>query len=63
MKQENSNITEDDTFLSPLISAKELEAILSKTNIKVFDVRGVWGDDPRSLYDDYLEEHIPSPSY
>lgn len=60
MKKENINITRGDTMVSPLISAKELNAILGKSNIKVFDVRGAWGTDPRSLYNDYLWGHIPT---
>lgn len=63
MRQGNSNNTEDGALLSPLISAKELEAVLSEPNTKVFDVRGAWGSDPRSLYDDYIAEHIPTSTF
>lgn len=63
MRQGNSNNTEDDALLSPLISANELEAVLNEPNTKVFDVRGVWGSDPRSLYDDYRAEHIPTSTF
>ncbi len=42
-----------------LISSKELNNVLTKPNVKVFDVRGTWGTDPRSLRNDYVWEHIP----
>jgi len=53
MKQGNNNS-------SPLITAQELQSILGKPNVKVFDVRGIWGKDPRALYEDYVESHIPT---
>ncbi len=44
---------------SPLISTQQLNEILEKANVKIFDVRGIWGTDPRSLHNDYLWGHIP----
>ena len=45
---------------SPLISAEDLNEILGKKNIKVFDVRGIWGTNPDSLYEEYKQGHIPT---
>lgn len=43
-----------------LISVHELKDILGKPNVKVFDVRGIWGKTPNSLYEDYVLGHIPN---
>ncbi len=59
MKQEQINNTRDDRVESPLISAKELNEVLGKSNVKIFDVRGTWGTNPRSLRNDYFLGHIP----
>lgn len=48
---------------SPLISALELQPLLNKKNVKVFDIRGNWGAPPVSNYDDYLKGHIPTAIY
>lgn len=50
------SIMDDD---SPLISASELEEILGKENIKIFDLRGKWGPPQTSSFDDYAKGHIP----
>ncbi|WP_282080474.1 sulfurtransferase [Aquimarina algiphila] len=63
MTQKKSNTVKEGNFLSPLISAKELNDILGTANVKVFDVRGTWGDNPRSLYNDYKEGHIPTSTF
>lgn len=47
----------------PLISAIELEEILGKENIKIFDIRGKWGSPPMSSYDDFANSHIPGAVY
>jgi thiosulfate/3-mercaptopyruvate sulfurtransferase len=52
-----------DTHESPLISASELNTLLGKENIKVFDIRGRWGSPPASGYDDYVKGHIPGAVY
>ncbi len=44
---------------SSLISAKNLASLIGQDKIKIFDVRGTWKTPARSLYDDYLTEHIP----
>ena len=46
--------------ISPLISAEELQHILGKENLKVFDVRGIWGTQPHSQYEEYKKGHIPT---
>ncbi|WP_108803749.1 sulfurtransferase [Aquimarina sp. Aq107] len=62
-KQHNLKKVNGEKILSPLISAKELNNILRKSNIKIFDVRGTWGVDPKSLYDEYKIGHIPTASF
>jgi thiosulfate/3-mercaptopyruvate sulfurtransferase len=47
----------------PLISAAELRSELGDKNLKVFDIRGKWGDPPTSFYDDYARGHIPGAIY
>jgi len=51
------------TIKNPLITAQELNAILGKEAVKIFDVRGVWGKNPSSLFEDYNKEHIPTASF
>ncbi|AXT62585.1 sulfurtransferase [Aquimarina sp. AD10] len=63
MKKEKLNITRGAINVAPLITAKELNAILGQSHIKIFDVRGTWGTDPRSLYNDYLWGHIPTATF
>ncbi|WP_299439543.1 rhodanese-like domain-containing protein [uncultured Aquimarina sp.] len=63
MEREHLNTTRGEVFFSPLVAAKELNDILGQPNVKVFDVRGVWGTDPRSLYNEYTLEHIPTASF
>lgn len=43
---------------SPIIKADELNKILDKKDVKIFDVRGIWGANPSSLYEEYKQEHI-----
>ena len=43
---------------SPLISATELAEILNDSNVKLFDVRGRWGQNNQDAYLEYLDEHI-----
>jgi thiosulfate/3-mercaptopyruvate sulfurtransferase len=45
--------------LTTLIDAEELNTILGQSNLKIFDVRGIWGADPSPLPDDYKAAHIP----
>jgi len=54
-KHQNSN-----KLIMPLITAEELYHILEKPTVKVFDVRGTWGKNPRSLYQEYIDGHIPT---
>lgn len=51
----NMNHTEN----SSLISAKDLANLIIQNKVKIFDVRGTWKSQARSLYNDYLTEHIP----
>ena len=46
-------------MLTPLISAEDLNKLLGTPNVKIFDVRGIWGTDPRGLEDAYNTEHLP----
>jgi thiosulfate/3-mercaptopyruvate sulfurtransferase len=48
---------------SPLVSASELNEVLGDESLKVFDIRGKWGDPPTSFHDDYLQGHIPGAIY
>lgn len=48
---------------SSLISADDLFKKLNKPNIKLFDIRGVWGTSPASIVDDYHQGHIPGACY
>lgn len=48
---------------SPLISAVELNDMLSREDVKVFDIRGRWGSPPTDYYDDYVKGHIPGAVY
>jgi thiosulfate/3-mercaptopyruvate sulfurtransferase len=48
---------------SSLISADDLLEKLNKPNIKLFDIRGVWGTSPASIVDDYHQGHIPGACY
>ena len=43
---------------TPLISATELAEILNEPHVKVFDVRGRWGQNNQDAYSEYLDEHI-----
>lgn len=47
--------------LSPLISAFELNELAGHPEVKIFDVRGVWGRP--SLHDEYLAGHVPGASF
>ncbi|WP_394750198.1 sulfurtransferase [Spongiimicrobium salis] len=47
-------------YSNPFITAQELHGMLRESGVKVFDVRGTWGTNPRSLYGAYLEAHIPT---
>ncbi|SEL43637.1 thiosulfate/3-mercaptopyruvate sulfurtransferase [Aquimarina amphilecti] len=62
-KKHRVNKTSSDELFPPLISAKELSTILGQDNIKVFDVRGIWGTNPKPLFDEYKVEHIPTASF
>ncbi|TQV78567.1 sulfurtransferase [Denitrobaculum tricleocarpae] len=44
---------------SSLISADELNGVLGREKLRVFDVRGTWQTPARALHDDYLAGHIP----
>ena len=46
---------------SPLVSARELSDIIGRPRVRVFDVRGRWGQ-PAS-YDEYLAGHIPGAAF
>jgi len=43
---------------SPIIKAEKLNEILDKEDVKIFDVRGIWGANPSSLYEEYKQSHI-----
>jgi len=62
-KKEHLKEFKDENKISPLISAKELNNVLGQSNLKIFDVRGIWGTNPRSLYDEYKAEHIPTAQF
>ncbi len=59
MNQEQRKNRGGKSLISPLISAADLQAKLGNSKLKIFDVRGVWGNIPSPLYDDYLAGHIP----
>ncbi len=63
MSIENLNIINGEKLVSPLITAKELNNIIGEPNVKIFDVRGIWGTEPTSLYSDYEDEHIPTAKF
>lgn len=44
---------------SPLISAEQLQNTLNEVNVKVFDVRGQWGDSRADAFAAYEQSHIP----
>jgi thiosulfate/3-mercaptopyruvate sulfurtransferase len=45
--------------MSSLITAQELKQRLGEPGLKVFDIRGRWGDPPLALRDEYSKGHIP----
>jgi thiosulfate/3-mercaptopyruvate sulfurtransferase len=49
--------------MSALISAKELKDRLSEPGVKVFDIRGRWGDPPVALKEEYEKGHVPGAVY
>ncbi|WP_072681581.1 sulfurtransferase [Arcobacter sp. LA11] len=48
---------------SPIFKAEELNKLLDKEEVKVFDVRGIWGSNPSSLYEEYEKEHIKGAAF
>ena len=48
---------------SPLISVSELNSLLNRENVKIFDVRGKWGSPPESYVSEYEQGHIPNAVY
>jgi len=45
--------------MGPLISAEDLAAHLDRSEVKIFDVRGRWGGDPKEALESYQQGHIP----
>ena len=58
MKQEHSDDIRGKEHISSLITAPELKELIGRAGVKIFDVRGIWGKQPRSLYKDYTAGHI-----
>jgi thiosulfate/3-mercaptopyruvate sulfurtransferase len=48
---------------SPLVSAQYVLDHLEDPQVKFFDVRGVWGDQPGALTEQYMQGHIPHAIY
>ena len=48
---------------SPLISAIELRKVLGSQNLKVFDLRGPWGGNPKHALLAYTQSHIPYATF
>ncbi len=48
---------------APLVSAKYLLEHDDDPHIKIFDIRGVWGDHPHALHENYVLGHIPKAIY
>lgn len=49
--------------MSALISADELDSRLGETGLKVFDIRGRWGEPPVAVKAEYEKGHIPGAVY
>lgn len=63
MSNENLNIINGEKLVSPLITAIELNNIIGQPNVKIFDVRGIWGTEPTSLQHEYVDGHIPTATF
>ncbi|NKB68729.1 MAG: sulfurtransferase [Candidatus Latescibacteria bacterium] len=48
---------------TPLVDAQYLLDHRADPHLKIFDIRATWGDDPRSLHQDYLQGHIPGAAF